>query len=668
MRALVPQALSLQPQLVARYQVELLTVAPELHETFPAARETLTSLAVPEERTRYYSRLRTLRIANGLAEFLGEHLGHGSAVRSITIDDVHQADPTDQEFLAVLLRRLDPARLTIVLAGSAEFATEPDADWPAEVRAPLSGGLPAAIRRWCERVDAPEVVAAGTAQPPGALAAEYVARDGTSDDPTLRQAYDDCPDEDRRGLHDARADELAALGEHSLTIGAIPYHREHGTDLETTGVLALKKALYYCLDMGFYDATVDLAQRGRSFVDWQRQHLPWWAFTSKMATALAALGRTDEALAIYDEARRTTRTPALHMYCAYATAMLLTRHVPLEQRDHEQALAWINQAIAIATILPDQEQRAFETVFNTNGRALIEAHRGDPQLALELVTSGIDELDRELQPDEQRLHRSVLRHNRAQVLTGLGRLEEALADYRAVIEVDPNYPEYHFDLANLLRRLGRLDEALAEYDTTIELGPPFPECYYNRADLHVSRGELDEAIADYTYVIHLDPSNVDAYVNRAGIRADLGETAAAAQDIEAGLAQSPNNPHLLCLRGRLQLEAGQLDAARAALDAVLEADDTVAEAWALRGAVAFEAADLRVALADLSRAAELDATAAILFNRATVHERLGQYGAAIADLDQAIALDPDDPDAHLLRARCWDRVGREPVSISPGMR
>jgi hypothetical protein len=34
---------------------------------------------------------------------------------------------------------------------------------------------------------------------------------------------------------------------------------------------ALAEALDYCIDMGFYDATVDLGKRGRAVTDWQRQ-------------------------------------------------------------------------------------------------------------------------------------------------------------------------------------------------------------------------------------------------------------------------------------------------------------------------------------------------------------------------------------------------------------
>src|SRR5439155_22189678 len=67
---LVPAVLERDPGLVRRYDIELLSAAPELSALVPGSRETLTSMAIPAERTRYYARLRTRRIANGLAELL----------------------------------------------------------------------------------------------------------------------------------------------------------------------------------------------------------------------------------------------------------------------------------------------------------------------------------------------------------------------------------------------------------------------------------------------------------------------------------------------------------------------------------------------------------------------------------------------------------------------
>jgi hypothetical protein len=71
MRALAADAIERFPALVAAHEIELRCVTPELRDRIPATRETLTSLAVPAERTRFYSQLRTLRIAHGLTEFCG---------------------------------------------------------------------------------------------------------------------------------------------------------------------------------------------------------------------------------------------------------------------------------------------------------------------------------------------------------------------------------------------------------------------------------------------------------------------------------------------------------------------------------------------------------------------------------------------------------------------
>jgi tetratricopeptide (TPR) repeat protein len=425
----------------------------------------------------------------------------------------------------------------------------------------------------------------------------------------------------------------------------LPYHREHGSDPLGSGARALTEGMDECMRLGFYDATLEFCARGRALAPWDERPDLWWTFTSKMPTSLSALGRAEQAEAICDEARATTVNPNIHIQCAYATSMLYTRHREPRRRDHERALAWINEAIAISELLPDPKLRAFNTVFHHNGLALIEAHRRRPERALELVTAGIAELDRQLGTDEHHLHRSVLRYNRAQVLAGLGRYEEALADYRAVAEVDPYYPEYHFDLGNLLRQLGRDDEALAAYETTMRLGPPFPEPFYNRGDLRLAAGDEDGALADFDYVLELDPGFVPAYVNRAGLLLDRGDIDGAERDALAGLAIDPDAAHLHAVLGHVHAERGEHAAARAAFDRALVIEPSLVPALAGRAACACEAGDAQAALADLGRAVELvPDDPALLFNRAHVLRETGQAAAAMADLDAAASLAPADED------------------------
>ncbi|MGC0416682.1 tetratricopeptide repeat protein [Embleya sp. AB8] len=657
-RALGPDALRRHPELVTAHEVEILTVAPELRTLMPARLETLTSLAAPEERTRFHSALRTRRIAHGLLEFVRELLAADAAgTRSLVIEDLDHADPTDREFVAVLLRRLDPALLTVLVGASAGVLVPRVPDPRVEPGTPAGEDLPGVLARHCRRIDAAPVRLRAPDESAAALAARYVADDGTDDDPFVLAAYESLPAAERAALHDRRADELVAGAERTHGLGALPYHREHGGDPRKAGVVALAQAMDACLLAGYYDATLDFCARGRALVDWRELPDFWWLFTGKMPTSLSALGRVAETEAICDEARARSRKPAVHIQCAYSTAMLYTRHRNPGRRDHERALGWINEAIALASLLTDPKQRAFNTVFHNNALALIEGHLGRPEAALELVTAGIAELDRDLGADEHHLHRSVLRHNRATVLTGLRRYDEALADYREVIAVDPYYPEYHLDLGNLLRLMGREQEALAEYETALRLGPPIPEVFYNRADIRTEAGDYDGALADLDYVLELDPDFLDAYVNRAGLVLDLGDPDRAEQDASAGLTRDPDNPHLLAVLGRVHAERAEHPAARAAFDRALRADPDLTAALCGRAGVACQSGDVEVAMADLAHAVELAPDdPAVRYNRAFVLQRVGRWHDALADLDIAAALVPDDEDIRAAREECLARV------------
>ena len=670
MRALAADALERFPALVAAHEIELRCVTPELRDRIPATRETLTSLAVPAERTRFYSRLRTLRIAHGLTEFLRDYAAAIGEPRSIVIDHVDDADQTDQELVSVLLRRLDPGLLTLVIGTSgaagryeteagqspdplfaalARYARRPDAVAPVSLPSPLHPGGAEFLPRAAESADAGEGVRR--------LAAAYVGGDCMSDAPELESAYFQLAAAERGRLHDARAAELIATGEFSFRLGAVPFHRERGADPAGAGAEALRDALDYCIDMGFYEATVDLGRRGRALVDWQAQPDLWWTFTTKMTTSLAALGRAADAEALYNEARACSASAPVHMQAAYATAMLYTRHHDEEVRDDDRALGWINEAIAIARLLPDVKVSAMQTVFNQNGLALIKSHQGHREEALRLVGDGLARLDADLDPAEHRLHRSVLRYNRAQLYAGLGRLDEALADYTAVIDEDPHYAEYHFDRAALLRRLGRDDEAMAEYETAMRLSPPFPELYYNRGDLRSALGDDDGALADFGYVLEIDPGYVDAYINRVSILLENGNRAAARRDLTAGLAVAPADPHLLCLLARLELEDGHGGDARAAADAAVRAGGDVAQTWATRAAIAFELGDPGAAVADFSRAIDIAPDPAVLFNRAIAHQALGNWAPAEDDFTAVLEAEPAEAEAWLRRAECRDRLG-----------
>ncbi|GGW32256.1 hypothetical protein GCM10010503_05030 [Streptomyces lucensis JCM 4490] len=638
-RALVPDVLAVAPDLVRRHDIELLSAAPELAALVPNSRETLTSMALPAERTRFYALLRTRRIANGLVEFVRDALralGHDGP-RRLVVENVEHAETTDEEFLAALVRRVDPGVLTVVLCGARP------AD-PGGVLAPM-------LDRHTKTVPVSPLDATPAATPASVSVQDdpawrWVAADGVLDGPdgdAARTAYEALPAARRAALHDRRAAHLREAGEFSLTLGALPYHLERGSAPAAEAVPALWAASDHCLVNGFYTAVADFGRRGQELVDGRADTAQWWKFGVQLGLALSILGRTKEAEAVYDEARLLSTDPAVHMACAYSTAMLYTRHNDAADRDEKKAKALLNGAIATASLLGDRVERAFQSAFYRNGRALVEVNLGDPQEALRLVTECIDDLDRRLTPEEHRLHRSVLRNNRARVYAGLGRLDEALADYAVVVEQDPNHAEHYLERGNLFRRLGRNEEALADYTRALTLSPPFPEIYYNRGDLRLSEGDVEGALADLSYVIEQDPEFVDAYINRAGIHLDAGDPVAALADAQTGLRLDPGNAHLHAAAGQALAESGAAAEAEAAYDRAVEADPALVSALSGRAAVRYEAGRREEALDDLSRAVELDPKdAALRYNRAFLHQEQGRLPEALADLELAAVLDPED--------------------------
>ncbi|WP_439658838.1 tetratricopeptide repeat protein [Lentzea sp. HUAS TT2] len=641
LRQIADDLLQRCPELGERHNIELLTTAPELAGRVPSAWHTLEWAVQDSERTRYYSRLHTRNIANGLAELLRDYLAAlGGGPRTLVIENAHEADASDQEFIAVLLRRGDLPDLTVVVGTSRDPLVDP--------RGEIDVSLASTIAAHAQVVEA-EPVAEKPLQ--GDAAQAYVDSDGTADDPRVLAAYLALPAEKRAALHDARAEELARSDEFSLHLGAIPYHLEHGSDPAGAGAKALRVALDHCHKVGLYQAAADHGLRGRAAADRETDPDQWWHLTFQTGIVLAAVGRAAEAETLYVEGRAASTDAAIHLELAYSTAMLHARHYSEAERDYVRARAWMNLAIAIASQLTDPKKEAFQSVFTRNGLALVEVREKKPEVALALVNDGMARLDRDLEPDEHVLHRLVLRYNRAQVYGAMGRLEDALADYSYVLERDPNFPEHHFNVGNVLRRLGRDEEAVEAYREALRLSPPFPEAYYNIGDARLALGDVEGAMADFGYVIELDPRHVDARINRAGYLLENGDLEGASRDVAAALELAPDNAHLLCLKGQLLVEQDEYTAASEALAEAVQRNDRLAEAWAIRGTIAVASGELTDAISYLSRAITLDDNPEARYNRAVAYEESGELDAAILDYDAVLAV-TDDEDARQRRELC----------------
>lgn len=640
LRGVVPELLGQHGDLLTARSIEIAAVAPELTPLVPPRPRTLTEGASQVERTRFYSATRTRRLANGIAELLTDWaraLHPGGVV--IAFRELDEADQTDIELVRLLLRRCDPALVTLVV-DTDDASTEA-----------LGGALADHARR------VRRLPPAGPPAPDADLAQAFIDSDGTTRDRASQRAYASLPPQERARRHTARAEALAALDEPSLRLGAIPYHLEHGTDPANAGGAAVLTAHNECYDRGFYDAALDLAMRGRKIISVAERPDWYWNLTQRACSCLCYLERCDEAFDLLASIRRDCAEPNALMNSCYQMAMIYTRHLPKADHDHDKAQEWANIAIAIADRHPEQKMRVFYGAFMRNARALVELHRRNVATAMSLVNKAIEMTDGELDRDEHQLHRSVLVYNRAQLLASSGDHAAALLAYDEVIGRDPDYGDYYFERATERRAVGDYPGAMADYDSAIRLSLPFHEAHFNRADLLRELGDEDGALRDLDYAAELNPSNMDSLIHRADLLLALGDLERARADINMGLSIDPLDVHLLAAKGSLLADSGDTEAAFTCYTTALRQDPGFVAAWANRAVLSYTAGRISQAVDDLDHAIQLaDDDSALYVNRAIALQDLGDHAHALRDLDVAVAAS-DDVDPDLLYRRGVSRYG-----------
>jgi predicted O-linked N-acetylglucosamine transferase (SPINDLY family) len=133
--------------------------------------------------------------------------------------------------------------------------------------------------------------------------------------------------------------------------------------------------------------------------------------------------------------------------------------------------------------------------------------------------------------------------NYANVLTLLGRAEEAVACYDRAIAITPD-SETLTNRGNALHSLNRRLDALASFDQALTLNAGNVQAQFKRGTVLGELGRADEAIASYDRVLARQPGHIEALNNR-GFTWWLGKQryAPAIADLQKVAALAPDTPY-----------------------------------------------------------------------------------------------------------------------------
>ncbi|MDB5320143.1 MAG: hypothetical protein JWN40_1774 [Phycisphaerales bacterium] len=251
----------------------------------------------------------------------------------------------------------------------------------------------------------------------------------------------------------------------------------------------------------------------------------------------------------------------------------------------------------------------------------------------------------------------ALEHHRA------GRLRQAAAGYRALLDANPAHPDaahwlgvlafqagrpaqavtlletaaaqrpsdpaFHHNLGMALLHAGRPADAIAAFERAAQFAPDRPETLLAWGLAHLTRSQPgDPAAAAFAFrqanIAGLDTAELHQYAGIAQLAA--GRPAESVAAFLTALEKNPHDPaswHHLALAYR---QAGDAQQVRKSLNKALEIDPTLARGWYALGALDFEA---------------------------------GNFDIAAGLFKKAIKSKGDYPAAHQALARALERAGRQ---------
>ncbi|MFQ5672417.1 MAG: tetratricopeptide repeat protein [Nitrospinales bacterium] len=235
----------------------------------------------------------------------------------------------------------------------------------------------------------------------------------------------------------------------------------------------------------------------------------------------------------------------------------------------------------------------------------------------------------------------ALQHHKA------GRLDEAAALYRNILETSPHHAGAFHMLGLLAYQSGEAATAIEMIDKALHIEPNDSGAWYNLGNAFTAAGRWEEAVSAFRRAIDLTPNFIEAHNNLGNALREQGKPEEALACYRHAVSLLPEFAPAHNNLGKLLTDLGRLDEAIACSRQALSVIPNFPGAYNNLGIALAAQGKTQEAMASYRRAIAIDPNfAEPYYNLGTTLADLNRLDEAVSAYQRAIAIKPDFTSVH----------------------
>jgi len=353
-------------------------------------------------------------------------------------------------------------------------------------------------------------------------------------------------------------------------------------------------------------------------------------------------------------------------------APYLLADIELSQGSKNEALALFNKITASHTDDPQAPYKA----------ALIHMDRGDIAAAGKIAEDLIARFPRRSEGFRLKGLVSFRRNNYPEAIASLqnsvkiqpnvvgyyylglslynqGELENALSQFRQLLDQVPSLTQARVLVGMILLRQRRLDDAIAEINKVVQSDERNALAHNILGSAYLAKGLYDEGMKELNLATQLDPRSIDAHLKKGLVHLNQGKTNEVEADLKAAVRVAPELLNTRIMLSSFYLQRNNHAKALSVLNEGLTGKKSDSALYADMARVMFADKKPDQGLDYLQKAKESDPSSlAPYFISASYHTDMGKAGDALQQYAEILQRDAGNISALLKMAALLDLNGR----------